>query len=184
MVQTDGKTEAEIKVTFSLTNTIYRRSAQLSEQPKMIVTTTLISPPTLAVELRGETDSGTILESGFRMEHFEFFDLTTSTMLKHSLFPGTCDPRESVGQWGVVELHSSKALVTSQQLEDMSPLADPIRDLKAGHEYRLRLKRIPGYAMSMAELFGEKQYVDVRNLPETVVVELKSDDEVILAVED
>lgn len=39
-----------------------------------------------------------------------------------------------------IELKQSQALETSQQLEDVNPLADPVRMLQAGHEYRITLK--------------------------------------------
>ncbi|EME44009.1 hypothetical protein DOTSEDRAFT_71723 [Dothistroma septosporum NZE10] len=173
-----------IKIFFMVTNTTYKRSA--GELIQMIVTSTSTSPSTLTLELRGETDSGTVLEDGFRMEHFEFFDVTTSTFVTHDLFPGTCEPREEVYPDGVVELHKSKPLKTVQYMEDMSPLADPMRLLQAGHEYRIRLKpqKESGYAMGKADLFRGREHIPVNELPQAVVVELKSDDEVVLKVEE
>ncbi|KAK3682020.1 hypothetical protein LTR37_020646 [Vermiconidia calcicola] len=78
-------TTVEIKL--SLSSNVYRRSASVSELPSIIATTTVIAPSTLTVALRGEFDSGTILEPDFRAEHFEFYDLTISVPVTQSPFP-------------------------------------------------------------------------------------------------
>ena len=93
------------------------------------------------MELREEQDNGTILEEGFRMENFKFYDLTTdSEVVNKDPFPGTCEPREALYPRSVVEIQSPKPLVTRQDIEDMSPLSDPVRQLVNGREYRITLK--------------------------------------------
>lgn len=168
----------------SLTSNIYRRSAPTSEHPSILVTTTLIAPPILTLALRGEFDSGTILEADFRAEHFDFYDLTTSLPVVHSQFLGTCDPGNDLYSYDVVQLNSSKDLVTWRLLEDVSPLSDPVRQLKAGHEYRLTLKpqRIWCYCGTVAELFGEREHIPRSEPPEEMIV-ISSDDELVLKVE-
>lgn len=120
------------------------------------------------------------------MEHFEFFDLTTSTLVTHKLFPGSCDPGDDVCSDEFVELRASEVLVTSQYVEDISPLATPICHLKAGHRYRVRMKpqKVLGCAMSIAELFRGCSSLAVGEVPQAVMVDLSSDDEAVLMVED
>lgn len=100
----------------------------------------LQSPEVAAVKLRGERGSGTILEDGFWLEHFEFYDLTDSRAVNATPFPGTRDPRMHLEPRHIVELKKGQALVTDMQLEDMEPLADPVRMLQAGHEYKITLR--------------------------------------------
>ena len=87
---------------------------------------------------------------------------------------------------GAVELGSSEPKVTHRQLEDMSPLSDPVRLLEIGHKYSLKLKpqKIWAYVGTKAELFGNRSRIPVEELPEGVTIELASDDEVILTVEE
>lgn len=82
---------AEVKIELSLTSNTYRRSS--SNVPELVVTTTLADPDVLTIELRGENYNGTILEDGFRIEHFKFYDLTKRReVINKNPFPGTCDP--------------------------------------------------------------------------------------------
>lgn len=141
----------------------------------------------LTIELRGEHDSGTILENDFRIEHFTFHDVATGAeVINTNAFPGTCEPRETLRPSSVVEIRQREPLVTKQMLDDMSPLSDPVRQLKAGHEYRVRLKpqTVWAFAGSKEELFKGREMVRVGELPEGVMVRLESEDELRLKVED
>jgi hypothetical protein len=140
----------------------------------------------LTLELREEQDNGTILEEGFRVEHFTFYDLTTdSEVINKDPFPGTCEPREVLWRRSVVEIQSSKPLVTRQDIEDMSPLSDPVRQLANGHEYRITLKpqTVWCFAGSKGDLFGGKEDIPVEDLPAGSMVKLESADELRLKVE-
>ena len=174
----------EVKIGLSLTSSTYRRSSP--DAPELIVTTTISNADVLTLELREEQDNGTILEEGFRMEHFTFYDLTTgSEVINKDPFPGTCEPREALWPRSVVEIQSSKPLVTRQYIEDMSPLSDPVRQLENGHEYRITLKpqTVWCFAGGKEELFGGKESVPVGDLPEGIMVRLESKDELRLKVE-
>lgn len=175
----------EVKIELSLTSDTYRRSSP--DAPELVVTTTITSTDVevLTVELRGERDSGIVLEDGFRMEHFTFYDLTTdSEVINKDPFPGTCEPREDLYPDSVVELRSSKPLVTRQDFEDMSPLSDPVRQLENGHEYRITLKpqTVWCFVGSKEQLFGSRKDIPVEDLPEGLMVSLESVDELKLKV--
>ena len=133
----------------------------------------------------GEFDSGTILDNGFRAEHFEFYDLTTSQPVVHSPFPGTCDPGVELAPYGVLEMVSSKPRETRQLLEDVSPLSDPVRMLENGHEYLLKLKpqTVWSYEGTKEDLFKGKEYLTEEEMPEGMMVTLACDDELVLKVE-
>jgi hypothetical protein len=173
-----------VKIELSLTSDTYRRSSP--DTPELIVKTTISNADVLTLELRGERDNGTILKEGFRMEHFKFYDLTTdSEVINKDPFPGTCEPREALCPRSVVEIQSSKLLVTKHDIEDMSPLSDPVRQLVNGREYRITLKpqAVWCFAGSKEELFGGKERVPVEDLPEGNMVKLESADELRLKVE-
>lgn len=139
----------------------------------------------LTIELRSEKDNGTVLEDGFRMEHFTFHDLTTgSVVINNNPFPGTCDPGDALYPYHVMELRSGESLLTRQMLDDMSPLSDPVRQLEAGHEYRITLKpqTVWCFAGRKEEFFGGKCGVPVENL-QGVMVKLESTTELKLKVE-
>jgi hypothetical protein len=175
---------AEVKIELSLTSDTYRRSSP--DAPELVVTTTTTNADVLTLELRGEQDNGTILEEGFRIEHFTFYDLTTdSEVINTNPFPSTCEPREDLYPYSVVELRSSEPLVIRQDLEDVSPLSDPVRQLRNGHEYRITLKpqTVWCFAGSKEELFGGKKNILVEELLEGMMVRLESADELRLKVE-
>ena len=177
---------AEVKIELSLTSDTYRRSSP--DVPELLVTTTISSAgiDALTLELREEQDNGTILEEGFRMQHFTFYDLTTdSEVINTNPFPGTCEPREDLYPRSVVEIHSLKPLVTRQDFEDVSPLSDPVRQLLSGHEYRITLKpqTVWCFAGTKEELFRGRTHVDVKDLPDGIMVRLESADELRLKVE-
>jgi hypothetical protein len=167
---------AEVKVELSLTSDTYRKSSP--DAPELVATTTLTNADVLTVELRGENDSGTILENDFRMQHFTFHDLTTgSEVINRNPFPGTCEPRDVLYPYSVVELQPSKSIVTKQMLDNMSPLSDPVGQLEVGHEYRITLKpqTVWCFAGSKEELFRGKSSVPVGDLPEEKMVRLTLD---------
>lgn len=174
-----------INIKLALTSNDYRRSSPESEKPYLSATSTLSTPSILTLELRGEFDSGTILVDGFRAEHFNFYDLTTSLPVVKSPFPGTCEPRVNLRRDGVVEIHSSKPHGTSRQLEDMSPKSDPVRSLEVGHEYRITLKPQEVWCceQSAGELFGTRESIPVEDLPDGMMAVLASDDVLMLKVE-
>jgi hypothetical protein len=174
----------KVKIELSLTSNTYRRSSP--DAPELVVTTTTTSANVLTLELRGEQDNGSILEQDFHMDHFTLYDLTTDKeVINPNPFPGTCEPREDLYQNGVVELRSSKSLVTRRDFDDVSPLSDPVRQLENCHEYRITLKPqsvwcFPG---SKHALFGRKKDIPVEDLPEGMMVRLESADELRLKVE-
>ena len=136
------------------------------------MTTTISNVDVLTVDIRGEKDNGTVLENGFRVEHFTFCDLTTGTeVINKNPFPGTCDAGITLAPYNVVELRSSRPHVTRHGLEDISPLCDPVRQLKNGHEYRVTLKSqmVWCFAGSKEKLFGDEQYVPIEDLPKGVM---------------
>jgi hypothetical protein len=149
----------------------------------LIVETRLSGVKILTIELRGEFDSGTVLQNSFRAEHFEFIeDQTGQPVVMIDPFPGTCEPREILCRDGVVELFS-KPFVTSLRLEDMSPHSDPVRQLEVGHTYRMKLKprRLSCCKGTVEELFRGRRYVPVEELP--LLVDVMSNDELLLKVE-
>jgi hypothetical protein len=173
-----------VKIELSLTSDTYRRSSL--DAPELVVTASVTNSDVLTLELREEQDNVTVLEKGFRMEHFTFYDLTTdSAVINTNPFPGTCEPREDLYPYSVVELRSSKPLVTRQDLEDASPLSDPVRQLQNGHEYRITLKpqTVWCFAGSKEKLFGDKKNIPFEDLPEGMMVRLESADELRLKVE-
>ena len=182
---TEPPDNAEVKIELALTSNTYRRSSP--DAPELVVTTTAVNADVLTIELREEQDNGTILEDGFRMEHFTFYDLTTdSEVINKNPFPGTCEPRDALHPYSVVELQSSKPLVTKQDLEDMNPLSDPVRQLEAGHEYRVTLKpqTVWCFVGSKQELFGGREHIPVGDLPEGMMLRLECATELKLKVED
>lgn len=180
-------TGADLTISLELTSNVYRRSDDSEQWPRLLVKATLNSPEIACVELRGEFDSGTVLESSFRLEHFDFFDLTTSQSVDKTPFEGTCEPRDFLQPRHVIEIKKGLPIATSQLLEDMNPLADPVRMLKAGHEYRIRLKeqKVWWLGRSKADLFKERTKIPVDDLPDDdPLLKLASGDELRLRVED
>jgi len=176
----------EVKIELALTSDTYQRSSP--DAPQLVATTTITTAnvDVLTIELRGEQDNGTILEEGFRMEHFTFYDLTAdSEVISKDPFPGSCDPREALYPYSVVEVRSSKPLVTRQDLEDVSPLSDPVRQLESGHAYRITLKpqTVWCFAGSKEELFGGRNHVPIKDLPDGMLLTLESADELRLKVD-
>jgi hypothetical protein len=174
----------QIRIKLSLTSDTYRRSSP--DLTDLVVTTTIANVDVLTVENRGEKDNGTILENGFRVEHFKFQDLTTGEeVIDNDPFPGTCDPGDALATYNVVELSSTNPLVMRQCLDDISPLSDPVRQLKNGHEYRVTLKPQTVWAFpgSTKELFGDERYIPTEDLPTGIMVKLESLDELKLKVE-
>lgn len=173
----------EVKIELSLTSDTYRRSS--SDALEMVVTTTIANADVLTVELRGEKDSGTILEDGFRIENFNFYDLTKKReIVNKNPFPGTCEARFALQPYNLVELRSSGPLVARQVLDDISPLSDPVRQLEVGHEYRITLKpqTVCCFAGSKKDLFNGESSVDVGDLPDGILVKLESTSELKLKV--
>lgn len=165
---------------------MYRRSAPHLDRPQLVVTNTLLTPSSLTVEIRGETDSGTIVtDDGFRAEHFNFFDLTTSKPVVHDLFPGTCDPWDCLEPFNVKELDTSKPNVVRKALDHVSPYSDPVNILEIGHEYRLTLhaQKVRCWDQSVAEIFGDREYLPREEIPVAMEVLLACDDELLLKVE-
>lgn len=175
---------AEVKIDLSLTSNTYRRSAL--DPPELVVKTTIANADVLAIELRGEKDNGTILEDGFRIEHFKFYDLTKRReVINKKPFPGTCDPRFALQPYSVVELRSSSPHVVRQVLDGNSPMSDPVRQLEIGHEYRITLKpqTVWSFAGSKKDLFNGESSIDVEDLPEGTLIRLESAAELKLKVE-
>lgn len=174
-----------LQIKLSLSSNIFRHSAPLSEQTSITATTALATPGTLTLDVRGEFDSQTILDQCFRAEYFEFYDLTTDAPVVHSPFPATCDAGDYLFRRDVLEISWPTPRVTQQVLGAMNPLADPARQLEAGHEYRLRLKpqRIWCYLGSVEELFGDCGDIAWSERPEGMMITLASDGELVLKVE-
>ncbi|KAJ9619931.1 hypothetical protein H2203_008205 [Taxawa tesnikishii (nom. ined.)] len=85
-----------LTIKLSLTSGPYRRSSSESSKPYLMVTTTLFTPSTLTLELRGKFDSGTVLEESFRAEHLSFHSLTTDQPVVYTPFTDTCDTQQSL----------------------------------------------------------------------------------------
>ena len=174
----------EVRIEFVLTSGVYRRSSL--DASELVVKSTLANADVLTVGLRGEKDSGTILEDGFRFEHFKFYDLTKRRkVINKKPFPGTCDPRFALQPYSVVELHSSKPLVARQTLDGVSLLSNPVRQLEIGHEYRITLRpqTVWSFVGSKKDLFKGKSSVDVDDLSEKALIRLESEIKLKLKVE-
>lgn len=174
-----------VHVKVALTSNVYRRTAPPSARPQLVVTTTLLAPSPLTIEIRGETDSGTILTEDFRAELFDFYDLTTSKPVTHDLFPGTCDAGVTLEPDNVKEIHSSIPNVARSSLDHICPTSDPVNILQTGHSYRLTLKpqAVRCWAMGIDEMFGDKEYLSNEETPEAMGVLLACEDKLLLNVE-
>jgi len=175
---------AEVQIELSLTSNTYRRSSR--DAPELVVTTSIANADVLTIELRGEKDDGTILEDGFRIEHFKFYDLTKRReVINKNPFPGTCDARFALQSYSLVELRSSSPHVVRQVLDGISPMSDPVRQLEVGHEYRITLKpqTVWSFAGSKKDLFDGESSIDVEDLPEGTLTRLESATELKLKVE-
>lgn len=169
----------------TLSSNILRRSN--NDLISLTVTTQLQhSTHPITLDVRGQFRAETVLEDGFRLQHFEWFDLTTGQIIEMEPHEGLCDPGDELHPYQVVTLRPGAPLVTSQVLDPVSPLCDPVMALKAGHEYRVRLRpqRVWWIAKTKEELFGGKDYVLVDDLPDVPYVRLESGDELRLKVED
>jgi hypothetical protein len=175
---------AEVQIELSLTSNTYRRSSR--DAPELVVTTSIANADVLTIELRGEKDDGTILEDGFRIEHFKFYDLTKRReVINKNPFPGTCDARFALQSYSLVELRSSSPHVVRQVLDGISSMSDPVRQLEVGHEYRITLKpqTVWSFAGSKKDLFDGESSIDVEDLPEGTLTRLESATELKLKVE-
>jgi hypothetical protein len=175
---------AEVQIELSLTSNTYRRSSR--DAPELVVTTSIANADVLTIELRGEKDDGTILEDGFRIEHFKFYDLTKRReVINKNPFPGTCDARFALQSYSLVELRSSSPHVVRQVLDGISPMSDPVRQLEVGHEYIITLKpqTVWSFAGSKKDLFDGESSIDVEDLPEGTLTRLESATELKLKVE-
>ena len=175
---------AEVQIELSLTSNTYRRSSR--DAPELVVTTSIANADVLTIELRGEKDNGTILEDGFRIEHFKFYDLTKRReVINKNPFPGTCDARFALQSYSLVELRSSSPHVVRQVLDGISPMSDPVRQLEVGHEYRITLKpqTVWSFAGSKKDLFDGESSIDVEDLPKGTLTRLESATELKLKVE-
>lgn len=175
---------AEVQIELSLTSNTYRRSSR--DAPELVVTTSIANADVLTIELRGEKDDGTILEDGFRIEHFKFYDLSKRReVINKNPFPGTCNARFALQSYSLVELRSSSPHVVRQVLDGISPMSDPVRQLEVGHEYRITLKpqTVWSFAGSKKDLFDGESSIDVEDLPEGTLTRLESATELKLKVE-
>lgn len=153
----------------------------------MIVTTQLLhSTCPVTLDVRGQFRAETVLENAFRFQHFEWFDLTTGQVVEMEPHEGLCDPGDELHPYQVITLRPGSPLVTSQVFDPISPLCDPVMVLKSGHEYRIRLKpqEVWWIAKTTEELFGDKNYILVNDLPDVPFVHLESADELRLKVKD
>jgi hypothetical protein len=85
----------EVKIELCLTSDTYRHSSP--DAPELVAITTITNADALTLELREEQDNSTILEEGFRIEHFTFYDLTTNEeVINTNPFPSTYELREDL----------------------------------------------------------------------------------------
>ena len=128
-----------VQVAISLTSPVFRLSDADENKPTLRVTSTLLTPSTITVEVSGEREAGTVLGTSedpeFRVEVFDFHDVSTAEPVVYELFPGSCEPAHHF-----LELHASQSRVTEHLLHESDPLADPIYFLKPGHAYRITLR--------------------------------------------
>jgi hypothetical protein len=174
----------ELRIKLALTSGIYRRSSL--DALELVVKSKLANVDVLTVEIRGEKDNSTILEDGFRFEHFKFYDLTKRReVIDKKPFPGTCDPRFALQPYSVVELHFSKPFVARQMLDGVSPLSDSVRQLDVGHEYRITLRpqTVRSFVGSKKDLFNGKSTVDFDDLSEGALIKLESKTELRLKLD-
>ncbi|KAK3697125.1 hypothetical protein LTR37_017621 [Vermiconidia calcicola] len=190
-----------VHVAISLTSSTFRFSDEESTKPSIIVRSTLITPAIITIDARGERDAGTILGTSadldFRVENFDFHDVSTSEPVVHDRFPGTCEPdREEF-----VELHASKPRVTRTLLDGIDPWTDPSNILKPGHAYRVTLKpqTIKCWEGGIDELLARREIVhvlfpdedgeemegmDMYKYPDGSELTLACDNELVLKVEE
>lgn len=145
-----------------------------------------MQPDVLSIEIRGESDGGTVLENGFRMEHVEWIDVADgSTVEVEEPFPGTCEPRVYLEPRNVIELKKGTVLETRQLLNDTNPLSDPVNRLETGHVYYVRLKpqKVWWIAKAKDEVFQEQQEIPISELPGVPLEVLESGDVVTIKVE-
>lgn len=177
----------QIRVRISLTGDTYSHQAPDSEKPHLVATTTLLSPEVLTVEAFGQWDSGSVLDKtvGLRGEHLTWTDVKTGEeVVNLDPFPGTCNSHSEIDQQGIVELRQNEAQTTHFMLHDVNPLCDPVRDLKSGHEYRVRLKpqTVRAWCMSIRDLLGDKKHREREEAPKPSMITLASEDELLLKV--
>ena len=175
-----------IRIEVSLTSHVYNRSSPSSDRPRVVVTTTVVAPSVFTVETRSEKDSGTILDDSFRAENFQFYDLTTSELVTHDLFPGTCDPWNVLDSTLVMELSAYKPNITQRIISHKNPLSEPVSLLKTGHRYRLTLKpqKIRCWDKSVASLFGGKDFLHEDEIPKAMEVLLACEDQLLLEIQE
>ena len=176
-----------IRINFSVSSDTYHRSVE--EEKDLIqlkVEAVLDYPRPITIDLRGQLATEVVLEDTFRFQHFEWFDLTTRKILQTEEFRNVCDPRATLEPRQTLTLEPGKPLITTQYFDEMSPLCDPLRATKVGHQYRLRLKPQEAWwsDQTKEELFREHNVLRTDEPPQVTPVQLASDDEVKIQVED
>lgn len=98
---------------------------------------------------------------------------------------GLCDPGDSLYPFQVITLIPGPPFITSQEFDTVSPLSDPVSQLKAGHEYRIRLKpqEVWWIRKTEEELFDGRDHIPIDDLPNVPLVRLESADELRVKVE-
>ena len=150
------------------------------------VTTVLEHPRPVTVDLRGEFRSNTILEDTFYLQHFSWHDDTDDTVLATPEQKNLSDPGEPLSPTQVITLQPGVSHVTTQVIDEVSPLCDPLIKVRLGHEYSLKLRsqRVWWVEKTIDELFGSKEILQVDDLPKVEPLILASCDELRFMVRD
>lgn len=176
-----------VRIKFSVSSDTYHRSVKEEKDlVQLKVEAVLDYPWPITIDLRGQFAAETVLEDTFRFQHFEWFDLTTGEILKLKEFENFCNPRVTLEARQTVTLEPGKPLIATQYFDEMSPLCDPLMATKVGHQYRLRLKTQEAWWIDQTkeELFKEHKVLRTDDLPQPTLVQLVSDDEVKVQVEE
>ncbi len=173
-----------VTIDLELSSQIFERTASKEcDLIKLVAKTTLHGTETITLDTRGLSDVGTVLEDTFSFELFEWYDQTSGEFIERPPQEGSGDFGGDLAPYQALELRPGIPLITEQYFDAISPLADPLRLVKAGHEYRIRLKPqdVWWIAKRKQDLFGDQKYL--HNLPEVQPLCLKAENEVTVKVE-
>ena len=109
--------------------------------------------------------------------------MASSTML--TPLENTCDPDDELRRDQLVALvQGGTPHETSQELEDVDPLCDPVRLLRDGHGYRIRLlpQKVRWQYGTADEVFVGEKYLPAGLMEKEVPLVFASSDELYVTV--